>query len=130
MADLAEGQIIVIGTDGIWETKNAQEQMFGKDQIFDIIRQNAKARAEDIVSVVITALNRFRGNLSPEDDVTLMVIKIEDNKLSSRGVFSDNDRHSPAFAGAGSAKTGIQILRHPVYWMPACAGMTNKYSNP
>ena len=73
---LAEGQIIFIGTDGIWETKNAQDQMFGKDPIFDIIRQHSKARAEDIMKTVISALNRFRGDLSPEDDVTLMVIKI------------------------------------------------------
>ncbi len=73
---LAEGQIIFIGTDGIWETKNAQEQMFGKDPIFEIIRQNSKARAADIMKAIISALNRFRGDLSPEDDVTLMVIKI------------------------------------------------------
>ena len=73
---LAEGQIIFIGTDGIWETKNAQDQMFGKDPIFEIIRQHSKARAEDIMKAVISALNRFRGDLSPEDDVTLMVIKI------------------------------------------------------
>jgi sigma-B regulation protein RsbU (phosphoserine phosphatase) len=76
--DLAEGQIIFIGTDGIWETKNTRGQMFGKDPIFDIIRHNAKARAEDIVNAVISALNRFRGGLSPEDDVTLMVMKIGD----------------------------------------------------
>jgi sigma-B regulation protein RsbU (phosphoserine phosphatase) len=76
--DLVEGQIIFIGTDGIWETKNTQEQMFGKDPIFDIIRHNAKARAEDIMNAVISALNQFRANLSPEDDVTLVVIKIED----------------------------------------------------
>jgi sigma-B regulation protein RsbU (phosphoserine phosphatase) len=77
---LAEGQIIFIGTDGIWETKNAQEQMFGKDPIFEIIRKHSKARAEDIMKAIISALNRFRGNLSPEDDVTLMVIKIGETR--------------------------------------------------
>ncbi len=76
-AGLAKGQIIFIGTDGIWETKNAQEQMFGKDPIFEIIRQNSNARAEDIMKAVISAMNRFRGDLIPEDDVTLMVIKIK-----------------------------------------------------
>ena len=74
---LAEGQIIFIGTDGIWETKNAQEEMFGKAPIFEIIRQNSKARAGEMMQAVISALNRFRGNLTPEDDVTLLVIKIE-----------------------------------------------------
>jgi len=74
---LAEGQIIFIGTDGIWETKNAQEQMFGKDPIFEIIRQKSKDCAEDIMKTVISTLDQFRGDLTPEDDVTLMVIKIE-----------------------------------------------------
>jgi len=50
--------------------------MFGKDPIFKIIRQHSKARAEDMMKAIISALDRFRGDLSPEDDVTLMVIKI------------------------------------------------------
>ena len=73
---LAEGQIIFVGTDGIWETINAQEQMFGKDPIFKIIRQNSKARADEIMKAVISALNRFRGDLIPEDDVTLIVMTV------------------------------------------------------
>jgi sigma-B regulation protein RsbU (phosphoserine phosphatase) len=72
---LTEGQIIFIGTDGIWETKNAQGQMFGKEPIFEILRLKSKDRAEDIMKAVISALDRFRGDVSPEDDVTLMVIK-------------------------------------------------------
>jgi len=51
--------------------------MFGKDPIFEIIRQNSAARAEDIMKAVISAMDQFRGDLTPEDDVTLMVIKIE-----------------------------------------------------
>ena len=54
--------------------------MFGKNPIFEIIRKHSKARAEDIMKAIISALNRFRGNLSPEDDVTLMVIKIGETR--------------------------------------------------
>ncbi len=74
---LTGGQIVFIGTDGIWETKNAQQQFFGKDLVLEIIRQNSKAPANDIMKAIISALNRFRGGIAPEDDVTLMVIKIE-----------------------------------------------------
>jgi serine phosphatase RsbU (regulator of sigma subunit) len=56
--------------------------MFGKGPIFEIIRQNSKARAEEIMKAVISASNRFRGDLAPEDDVTLMVIKIEGTRSS------------------------------------------------
>jgi sigma-B regulation protein RsbU (phosphoserine phosphatase) len=89
---LAEGQIIFIDTDGIWEARNAQEQMFGKDPIFEIIRQNSKARAEDIMKAVISALNRFRGDLTPEDDVTLMVIKVEEASSPQSSPHSDGLR--------------------------------------
>ena len=30
MSDLSEGQIIVIGTDGVWEARNREGKMFGK----------------------------------------------------------------------------------------------------
>jgi sigma-B regulation protein RsbU (phosphoserine phosphatase) len=76
---LAEGQIIFIGTDGIWETENDKGQRFGKAPIFDIIRRNSKAGANEIMQAIIAALNEFRGGIAPEDDVTLMVIKIEEN---------------------------------------------------
>jgi hypothetical protein len=51
--------------------------MFGKDPIFENIRQKSTDCAEDIMKAVISALDRFRGDLTLEDDVTFMVIKIE-----------------------------------------------------
>jgi sigma-B regulation protein RsbU (phosphoserine phosphatase) len=36
--DLYRGSIIVMGTDGIWETRNESGQMFGRTAIYDIIR--------------------------------------------------------------------------------------------
>jgi serine phosphatase RsbU (regulator of sigma subunit) len=55
--------------------------MFGKEPIFDIIRQKSKATAAEILQAVISALNQFRGDAAPEDDVTLMVIKVEKNEV-------------------------------------------------
>ena len=40
---LKEGQIIVLGTDGIWETQNPQGELLGKEAICKIIRENANA---------------------------------------------------------------------------------------
>ena len=90
IAGLTGGQIVFIGTDGIWETKNDQKKFFGKDSVFEIIRQNSKARANEIMKAIISALNQFRGSTAPEDDVTLMVIKVEGNG-SSRNSPQVND---------------------------------------
>ena len=76
---LAEGQIILLGTDGIWEAHNQKGGMFGKDPIYNIIRQNAAASASEILNAIIDALNRFRKDLEPEDDVTLVIIKIDED---------------------------------------------------
>ena len=80
---LAKGQIIYIGTDGAWEAVNSEDKFFGKEPIKEIIRQNAASSANEILNGILTALNRFRYGLEPEDDVTLVIIKITDDAAPS-----------------------------------------------
>jgi sigma-B regulation protein RsbU (phosphoserine phosphatase) len=51
--EIAPGQIIMMGTDGIWEAQNPQGEMFGKERFKDIIRDNAARPAKDIIQAVI-----------------------------------------------------------------------------
>ncbi len=74
---LTRGQIIVFGTDGIWEAHNARSEIFGKESLFEIIREYAAKSAKEIVAAIIDSLNRFRQDAIPEDDVTLVVVKID-----------------------------------------------------
>jgi len=69
-------QIILIGTDGIWESQNNQGQMFGKERFRDVVRAHARQPAESILQAVITELDKFRRPLEKEDDVTLVVVKV------------------------------------------------------
>jgi sigma-B regulation protein RsbU (phosphoserine phosphatase) len=73
---LKEGQIIVLGTDGIWEAQNPEGEMFGKEAICRIIRENADAEASALLDVIIDALDHFRDGFNLQDDVTLIVVKI------------------------------------------------------
>jgi sigma-B regulation protein RsbU (phosphoserine phosphatase) len=73
---LSGGQVILIGTDGIWESRNSRGEMFGKQALREIIRNNATGDAGDILTAVTDSLKRFRGDFQPEDDVTLVVLKI------------------------------------------------------
>jgi sigma-B regulation protein RsbU (phosphoserine phosphatase) len=70
------GHVIVIGTDGIWEMRNQAGEMFGKEALMEIIRNNKTASARQIVDTVTEALERFRGDEAPEDDITMVVIKV------------------------------------------------------
>ena len=74
---LTNGQIIAIGTDGIWEATNREGQMFGKERFRSIIRKNSHAAAGDILHAVYHELNQFTRGQRSEDDITLVVIKID-----------------------------------------------------
>jgi len=71
------GQILLIGTDGIWESQNTRGQMFGKERFRQVISVHARETASEILQAVIDELNRFSHPLGKEDDVTLVVIKVE-----------------------------------------------------
>ena len=73
------GQIIALGTDGIWEARNVDGKMFGKERFRNIIRGNAKENAADILSAVYSELDAFSKGNTPEDDITLVVAKVNKN---------------------------------------------------
>jgi sigma-B regulation protein RsbU (phosphoserine phosphatase) len=73
---LAPGQIVLIGTDGIWEMHNEAGEIFGKDRLKEIIQTNASSTAKEIIAAIYDALNRYRGTKQPEDDITMVVIKV------------------------------------------------------
>jgi sigma-B regulation protein RsbU (phosphoserine phosphatase) len=50
--------------------------MYGKERFHSIIRHNASAEANDILNAIYSDLDSFRAGLKPEDDITLVVIKI------------------------------------------------------
>ncbi|MBW2335734.1 MAG: SpoIIE family protein phosphatase [Deltaproteobacteria bacterium] len=75
MGGLTNGQIIAIGTDGIWEAVNSQGEMFGKERFRSIIRKNARAGSSDILNAVYNELSQFTRGQKSEDDITLVIIK-------------------------------------------------------
>ena len=74
---LINGQIIAIGTDGIWEAFNNDSQMFGKKRLRTIIQKHAQSPAEDILSAVYTGLHTFMDGAKSADDITLVIIKVD-----------------------------------------------------
>lgn len=70
------GRVILIGTDGIWETENADGVMFGKDRLRALIRSHRDGSAADILQAIIDAIQNFRQTAPQLDDITLVVVKI------------------------------------------------------
>ena len=75
-ADLREGQIILLGTDGIWEARNPEGEMFGKESMYAALKQNKDKGVAQILEGIYETLSDFQRGAAVEDDVTLIVIKL------------------------------------------------------
>ncbi len=70
------GDLILLGTDGIWEARNPDGEQFGKQRLAALLRQHAGLGAEDLCLRMVTAANEFRGGLPQADDMTIVILKV------------------------------------------------------
>ncbi|MDJ0810291.1 MAG: SpoIIE family protein phosphatase [Desulfobacterales bacterium] len=71
------GTIIFLATDGIRETRNDEGVMFGPEGIQSVLRAHAHQPAEHILTALVEALENFRGHRAPEDDITMVILKLK-----------------------------------------------------
>jgi sigma-B regulation protein RsbU (phosphoserine phosphatase) len=76
-SDFSNGQIIFLSTDGIWEARNKKGEMLGKEPILNTIRQNASSDASQIMDAIFDTLDKFIDGVKIEDDITSVIIKIQ-----------------------------------------------------
>jgi sigma-B regulation protein RsbU (phosphoserine phosphatase) len=74
---LSKGQILMLGTDGLWETQNEKGEMFGKERLKTLLRQHSRLTAAEILASIINSVKEFQQSVKQEDDVTLVIVKIE-----------------------------------------------------
>ena len=72
---LHPGTIVILGTDGIYETRDTKGNFFGRERLKEIVRKNANRPTLSIVEECLREVQDFRGGLPREDDETLVVIK-------------------------------------------------------
>lgn len=70
-----EEQIILIGSDGVWDAENEMGEQFGKERVHRLLQETAHFSAQDIVKHIIQAVNAFQGDNKQIDDITLVIIK-------------------------------------------------------
>jgi serine phosphatase RsbU (regulator of sigma subunit) len=73
---LRPGQVLFVGTDGVWESPNAANEQFGKGRVREAIRAASSGTAAAIAEAVRARLCEFRGECRQVDDVTFVVIKV------------------------------------------------------
>jgi serine phosphatase RsbU (regulator of sigma subunit) len=71
---LRPGEIIVLATDGITETRDTKGRLFGRKRLMEIVRKSANQPAASILEACLQGVQDFRAGLPREDDETLVVI--------------------------------------------------------
>ncbi len=74
-ARIGPGQVLLMGTDGIWEARDASGAMYGKERFFAVARRHAAGTAAGIRDAVLADLGAFKAGAAMEDDVTLVVVR-------------------------------------------------------
>jgi len=73
---LPSGSIILVATDGLEETMNEQRELYGKERLLQLLRDNAQKSADEISQTIRQSLASYRGPLSQDDDLTFVVAKL------------------------------------------------------
>jgi sigma-B regulation protein RsbU (phosphoserine phosphatase) len=72
---LADGDILVLYTDGITEVINAHEEEFGEERLQALIVQNGSRPAMELAELITEAVAAFAQDQGAYDDETMVVIK-------------------------------------------------------
>jgi len=76
---LADKDVVVLYSDGITEATNASGEMFGEERLLSLVEQNRHHPCEIILEEISSAAKSFNAQEDFNDDLTCMVIKIDEN---------------------------------------------------
>lgn len=71
---IRDGDIIAIGTVGIWETDNRNGEMCGRERFRQLLQAHAHLPAAELLNTILTEFEAFRAGRKSEDDLTLVII--------------------------------------------------------
>jgi len=77
IAGLGPDTVLLMGTDGIWETRNTDKEFYGKERMKNLIRKHRSGTANDLAVAMEADVKTFRGSAEKLDDLTYVAIKIK-----------------------------------------------------
>ena len=72
---LGHGDRIVAFTDGTVEAMNAQNQEFGDERFYTLIRDLAQRDSNQMLNLVVKALDEHKGHAPQSDDITIVTLR-------------------------------------------------------
>ncbi len=75
LTSIHAGEILILVTDGILETRNTHDEMFGEDRLLSTVLELRQQPAARIVQGLIHAATDFTGQTEQQDDITVVIMK-------------------------------------------------------
>lgn len=72
---LGTGDTVAMISDGVFEYEDPAGEMFGTDRVEDLLGKLAGEPAEDQVSQLVSAVQRFAGRAPQNDDMTVVLLR-------------------------------------------------------
>jgi sigma-B regulation protein RsbU (phosphoserine phosphatase) len=74
--DLSAGDVFVFCTDGVSEANDALGREFGSERLLQVVAETRAQTAREIVDAIFAAVQEFRADTPPNDDMTAVALKI------------------------------------------------------
>ena len=75
---LSVGDVLVLMTDGVVETRNAVGDLLGVRRALEVVRRHTDKPSSDIVHLIYEEVRGFAGARLQDDDITILVVKVVD----------------------------------------------------
>lgn len=74
--DLAPGDLFVLHSDGIYETRSLTGDDYGLERLAEVVRTHGGGAAEELRNAILSDVATFRGTREAADDMTLVVCRV------------------------------------------------------
>ena len=74
--DLLAGDLFVFCTDGVFEANDALGREFGAERLLEVVAETRAQTTREIVDAIFAAVQQFRADTPPNDDMTAVALKI------------------------------------------------------
>jgi sigma-B regulation protein RsbU (phosphoserine phosphatase) len=79
---LGPGDLVALFTDGLSEAMNATDDMFGENRLSTLIEEHAELPFDELRERILREVRDFTGEAGPHDDMTLILLRVEDVGLA------------------------------------------------
>jgi sigma-B regulation protein RsbU (phosphoserine phosphatase) len=74
--ELSAGDLFVFCTDGVFEANDPLGREFGVERLQNVVAEARHGSARAVVDAIFAAVQAFRGEATPNDDMTAVALKI------------------------------------------------------